>query len=705
MNKSGLSCFVTIVQFMGIKITEEQIEHIMNSSNKEFDETCILQAANYLKLKSRCAKRKNLDFMKKLNIPIIAKTKQENFIIVAQSDNSQVMVLDTEKRVPELISLNDFYKMWDGTVILISKKGRNQENRKFGFRWFIPTILKFKKQFISVLVAAFVIQLLGILSPMMTQVVVDKVLVHFSKSTLYVLSIGLAISYIFELLLNLAKNYVFTHTTNRIDVVLSYRLFRHLFSLPLKYFENRRVGDTVARVRELENIRNFLTGTPLSSLIDLIFILVYIAVLFIYSTKLSLIVLISLPVFAIISLVVTPMFRKSLDDRYNAGANAQSFLVESVTGVQTVKSFALEPKLEEKWGELQTEYVKAGYKTSMIANVANNLSRYVQKNFDLFILFLGAIEVMNGRFTIGQLVAFRMLASRVSEPVLRFVQLWQEYQQASLSVKRIGDIFNSKIENQEENKVTMPEIVGEIGFQDVSFRYRPDSPLVITDMNFQIREGEIVGIVGKSGSGKSTVSKLLQRMYVPEKGKILIDGYDISMADSAWLRSQIGIVLQENFVFSGTVAYNISIHCPSASMEEIIEAAKIAGAHEFICEMQNGYDTVIGEKGVGLSGGQKQRIAIARAIINNPRILIFDEATSALDYESESIIQNNMTQICKGRTVIIIAHRLSTLRNADRIMTIDKGEVIEFDTHDNLMAKGGLYKKLYMMQLRGDVNG
>lgn len=704
MNNSGLTCFITIVQYWGIKMNNETIQHLTNTANKNFDEEKILGMGKYLNLKCKLIKSKKLNNIDKLNIPIIAKMKDNNFVIITKNKN-HIMISNTETKETKLIELKEFYENWGGIAIIISKKGKENRKIKFGFKWFLPTIYKFKGQLISVLVAALIIQLLGLLSPMMTQIVVDKVLVHFSKSTLYVLTVGLAISYIFELVLNLTKNYVFTHTTNRIDVVLSDRLFKHLFALPLKYFESRRVGDTIARVRELENIRSFLTGTPLSSLIDLFFVIIYIVVLFIYSTKLSLVVLFSLPIFAILSLVITPMFKKSLDEKYNSGADAQAFLVESVSAVQTVKSFALEPKLEEKWGNLQAEYVKASYKTSMIANVANNLSRFIQKNFDLLILFLGALEVMDGNFTVGQLVAFRMLASRVSEPILRFVQLWQEYQQASLSVKRIGDIFNAKRENFVKNTVSMPNIEGRIVFDHVGFRYRIDTPLVIDDMSFRINEGEVIGIVGKSGSGKSTVSKLLQRMYIPEKGKVLIDGYDISMVDTAWLRGQIGIVLQENFVFTGSIAYNISIHCPEASMEQIIKASKIAGAHEFISEMQNGYDTIIGEKGVGLSGGQKQRIAIARAIVNNPRILIFDEATSALDYESESIIQNNIEDICRGRTVIIIAHRISTLKNTDRIMTIDRGRVVEFDTHENLMEEKGIYCKLYNMQLRGDING
>lgn len=519
-----------------------------------------------------------------------------------------------------------------------------------------------------------------------------------------VLAMGITISYIFELILGLAKNYVFTHTANRIDVILSSRLFKHLFSLPLRYFEARRTGDTVARVRELDSIRNFLTGTPLSALIDLVFIFVYIVVLFFYSVSLTWIVIASIPVFAIISLVVTPLFKKRLDEKFNAGAETQSYLVETISGIQTIKSYALEPKMEKKWGDLQADYVKAGYRTSMVASAANMLSQFIQKMFDLIILVAGACAVMQGKFTVGQLVAFRMLAGRVSGPVLRFVQLWQEYQQASLSVKRIGDIFHSTPEPRPRSNISLPVIRGNVKFEQVVFRYQLDMPEVIKNVSFEIEKGNIVGIVGRSGSGKSTIAKLIQRLYIAESGKILIDGIDISLVDPSWLRTQIGVVLQENFMFNGTISENISIHCKNASMDQIIQAAKTAGADEFIMKMQNGYDTVIGERGVGLSGGQKQRIAIARAILNNPRILLLDEATSALDYESESIIQNNLKDICRGRTVIIIAHRLSTLKDADKIMVVDNGEIAEYDTPINLLNKKGLYWHLHKQQARGEVN-
>ncbi len=703
---SGLACFLIVMKFHGIPITKKQAENLsVLDEAKQTGEIEIIQSAKALKMRAKLCRLK-LNKLKDVKAPIIAKDKNGEFFIIAKSKGDKFMILFADKTQPEVKSREELAEIWDGTAILITKKGIMDREAVFSFKWFIPTILKFKKEFIQVLIAVFTIQILGILTPVMTQVVVDKVLVHRSISTLNVLTIGIGIVYIYELILGLAKNYVFTHTTNRIDVMLSFKLFKHLFALPLKYFESRRVGETVARVRELDSIRNFLTGTPLSSMIDFIFIIVYIVVLFCYSKMLTVIVLCSIPVYAILSAIVTPLFKKRLDEKFKTGANTQSFLVESITGVQTVKSYALEPKFEKKWGDLQSDYVKASYKTSMVSATAGTTGQFIQKVFDLLILFFGAKAVMDGNFTVGQLVAFRMLSGRVSGPVLRLVQLWQEYQQASLSVKRIGDIFNTAPEPiLNTNQTAMPSVQGKIVFDKVHFRYNPQGGEVIKGMNFEIEPGTIVGVVGRSGSGKSTISKLIQRLYLPEGGKISVDGMDISLVNPAMLRKQIGVVLQENFMFNGTVAENISIHMPTASMEQIVHCAKIAGAHDFILELPNGYNTIIGEKGMGLSGGQKQRVAIARAILANPRILIFDEATSALDYESESIIQNNLKEICRGRTVLIIAHRLSTLKDAQKIMVIDKGNLVEYDTHENLMKQEGLYHYLYNQQQRGDIDG
>lgn len=699
MYSSGLTCFLIVSKFLGVDIMH--CERDFDYSDEEFG---IIKFAQQYNMKYRVGKFSRR-IIEGVTVPVIAKKRSGGFFIILNHHKGGWKILEPLEQSPKNINDNEFAELKVERIIVLGKNTPEglQQIRKFGFRWFVPTIKKYWRQFACVLLAVFIIQIFGIMTPLMTQVVVDKVLSHDAIHTLYTIAIGILIVYIYELIISLAKNYLFVHTTNRVDVILSDRLFKHLFNLPLKYFESRRVGETVARVRELENIRAFLTGTPLSSLIDILFVIVYIVVMLFYSVNLSVIVLVSIPFFAILSLIVTPLFRKSLDKKFETGAAAQSFLVEAINGVQTVKSFALESSFVEKWGDLQADYVTAGYKTSMISSTASTIASFIQRIVDLLILVYGAKSVISGNLTIGQLVAFRMLAGRVSGPVLRLVQLWQEFQQASLSVNRIGDILNSPMEQGDNKRGDISGINGHIRFEKVRFRYSADAADVIHDMSFDVKEGTVVGIVGRSGSGKSTISKLIQRLYVPQSGRISIDGMDLVLMDTKQVRRKMGIVLQENFMFNGTVAENISIHCKEKHLEEIVEAAKIAGAHDFIMELQEGYNTVIGEKGVSLSGGQKQRIAIARAIIDDPRILIFDEATSALDYESESIIQNNMKKICSGRTVIIIAHRLSTLRYADEIMVVDKGEIVEKGNHEELLKNHGLYEYLYNKQLRGDV--
>lgn len=700
---SAVECFLIMSQFLGVQASEEDLKQI--AANSSFNESIpfMLEAAKYYQLKGKYVVLPMKDLVKKAGsmVPFIAQDREGSYFIIARLQEEEALLLYPGESSPHLLSLEKLKEKWDGSAILLTKKGSLRgSDSLFSFKWFIPTVLRFKTAFIQVLLGIFVIQILGISTPIMVQVIIDKVLSHHSLSTLTVIAIGIGLVYIFELILSLAKNYLFTHTTNRIDVLLNARLFKHLFALPLRYFEARRAGETVARVQELHHIRQFLTGTPLSSLIDAFFILVYVAVLFFYSVPLTWLVLASIPCFALLSAIVTPLFKKSLDEQFQAGAETSSFLVESIQGVQTVKSFALESKFEQKWGDLQADYVKANYRTAMIASNSGAVGQFIQKAFDLLILVFGALAVIDGKFTIGQLVAFRMLSSHISGPVLRLVQLWQEYQQASLSVTRIGDIFNSPTELRPNGLVELPTLEGKIVFDHVRFRYRSDTSDVIKDMSFTIPAGSIVGVVGRSGSGKSTLSKLVQRLYIPEAGKISIDGLDLSLVNQEQLRRQIGIVLQENFMFNGTVRENISIHLPLATMDEVVAAAKTAGAHDFILGLPQGYDTVIGEKGLGLSGGQKQRVAIARAILGNPKILIFDEATSALDYESERIIQDNLKTICQGRTVLIIAHRLSTLAEAEKILVVDEGNVVSYDSHERLLEEDGLYAHLYRQQER-----
>jgi subfamily B ATP-binding cassette protein HlyB/CyaB len=594
----------------------------------------------------------------------------------------------------------EFEAVWDGRLVLMTRRASLTElARRFDITWFVGAIYKYRRMLTEVLVASFFLQIFALVSPLFFQVVIDKVLVHRTLSTLHVLVIGLAAISVFEVILGILRTYLFAHTTNRIDVELGARLFRHLLALPIAYFQARRVGDTVARVRELENIRQFLTGSGLTLVIDLFFTFVFLAVMYFYSVLLTLVVLASFPFYIAISAIATPVFRHRLDRKFERGAENQAFLVESVTGVETLKSMAVEPQMQRRWEEQLAGYVAASFRVLSLGNVASQGVQLISKLNTAAVLYFGATLVIDGSLTVGELVAFNMLAGRVSGPVLRLAQLWQDFHQARLSVQRLGDILNTVAEpTYNPGRAALPTVRGDVTFEHVHFRYRIDGPEVLHDVNIHIPAGQVVGIVGSSGSGKSTLAKLVQRLYIPEGGRVLVDGIDLAAVDPAWLRRQVGVVLQENVLFNRSVRDNISLADPAMPMDRVVAAAKLAGAHEFILELPEGYDTMVGERGASLSGGQRQRIAIARALTMNPRILIFDEATSALDYESERIIQQNMREITEDRTVLIIAHRLSTVRMADRIITIEKGRLVEDGSHEQLVGTGGRYATLFRMQ-------
>ncbi|MBC7700528.1 type I secretion system permease/ATPase, partial [Aquabacterium sp.] len=529
--------------------------------------------------------------------------------------------------------------------------------------------------------------------------VMDKVLVHKGMTTLDVLVIGLVVVVIFESILSALRAYVFSHTTSRIDVELGARLFRHLLALPLAYFQARRVGDSVARVRELENIRSFLTGNALTVVLDVFFSIVFIAVMLIYSVPLTLIVLVSLPLYFGLSLAVVPILRARLDNKFARGAENQALLVETVSAIQTVKATALEPAFGKRWDNQLAAYVTASFKTQNLATVAHEAVNLIGKLVNAATLWYGAHLVMDNELSVGQFIAFNMFAQRVSQPIMRMAQLWTDFQQTGISVARLGDILNTHTEVPPTSTAQLPPLKGRITLDKVVFSYRPDAPPVLKGVDLDIQSGEVIGIVGRSGSGKSTLTKLVQRLYSPQGGRVLVDGIDISLIDAAQLRRQVGIVLQENLLFNRSVRENIAITDPAAPIEAVMRVAMLAGAHDFISELPEGYDTMVGEQGASLSGGQRQRIAIARALFNNPKVLIFDEATSALDYESEAIIQSNMRLICNGRTVLIIAHRLSAVRNANRIVVMDQGNIVKTGTHDQLLAKqSGIYAHLWRMQ-------
>jgi subfamily B ATP-binding cassette protein HlyB/CyaB len=694
---TGLLSFILMARFLGVAIDPPQLQHQLGG--KRLDATEILRCAKLMKFKATQIDS-DWERLKKTALPAIACMKDGSFIILGKMDEAKILIQDPLISKPQILKREELEERWNGNLILMTRRaGLGELIRHFDITWFLQAMHKYRRLLGEVLVASFFLQLFALISPLFFQVVIDKVLVHRGLSTLNVLVLGLISVAFFETLLTALRTYIFSHTTNRIDVELGARLFRHLVALPIAYFEARRTGDSVARVRELENIRNFLTSSALTLIIDLFFTFVFLIVMAYYSGFLTLIVIGSFPFFIAISAAVTPIFRSRLDEKFNRGAENQSFLVESINGIETLKAMAVEPQMQRKWEEQLAGYVKASFKVLNLGNWASQGVQLISKLVTALILYFGATEVIEGNLSVGELVAFNMLSSHVIQPVLRLAQIWQDFHQARLSVARLGDILNAVPEpTMTPGRTSLPAIKGIIHFEHVTFRYRLDGAAVLSDINIAIPQGQVLGIVGPSGSGKSTLTKLVQRLYVPEAGRILVDGVDLAMVDVSWLRRQVGVVLQENILFNRSIRENIALSDPGMPIEPVIEAAKLAGAHDFILELPEGYDTVVGERGTSLSGGQRQRIAIARALITNPRILIFDEATSALDYESESIIQQNMRKIVEGRTVIIIAHRLSAVRNCDRIITVEKGRIVEDGTHDQLAQANGRYASLLKLQ-------
>ena len=709
-----LAALCAVARFHQIAADPATLAHQLGlSSSDRLTTTELLRAAGHLGLQARLV-RTSAERLALTPLPALALMRPEGqgeghgesdgdplrLVILAQSDGKRVLFQEAGSARPTIEPVEVFASQWSGRLILISSRASLAGAlAKFDFSWFIPALVKYRRLLGEVLLISFMLQLFGLVSPLFFQVVMDKVLVHKGMTTLDVLVIGLAIVVIFESVLNALRAYVFSHTTSRIDVELGARLFRHLVALPLAYFQARRVGDSVARVRELENIRSFLTGNALTVLLDVFFSVVFIAVMLLYSVPLTLIVLVSLPLYFGLSLAVVPILRARLDVKFARGAENQAMLVETVTGIQTVKATALEPAFARRWDSQLAAYVAASFRTQNLASVAHEGVNLIGKLVNAATLWYGAHLVMGGDLSVGQFVAFNMFAQRVSQPIMRMAQLWTDFQQTGISVARLGDILNTRTEVAPASTAQLPALKGRITLDQLTFRYRPESTPVLNSLSLDIRAGEVIGIVGRSGSGKSTLTNLVQRLYSPEGGRLLVGGIDISLIDAAQLRRQVGVVLQDNLLFNRSVRENIAITDPAAPIEAVIAAAQLAGAHDFISELPEGYDTMVGEQGSSLSGGQRQRVAIARALFTNPRILILDEATSALDYESEAIIQRNMAPICRGRTVLIIAHRLSAVRHAHRIIVMDKGRIVEAGTHETLVQQPqGLYAYLWQMQ-------
>ena len=700
---SGLAALCGIAAFYRIAADPRALRHqLALSGDRTADFDQIVRAARLLGLRAASGRIEGTAGLESLVAPALVRERNGTFkVFGGRQPSGAYRLIDPVTRVERNVEAETFLQEIEPVAIRVTRRflGQGTDPRVFGLQWFLPSIWRYRKALGHVLLASLFIQLFALITPLFFQVVVDKVLGHHSLSTLTVLVIGLVVIGAFDVFLQYLRAYALSHTTNRIDVELGQRLFQHLLRLPIGYFETRSAGQTVARVRELETIRNFLTGQGLFAALDFLFAFIFIAVLFAYSWQLTLIVLATIPIYLIITLVIRPMLRERIKEKFDRGALSQQYLVETVVGIQTVKAAAVEPVMQVEWEERLAAYVQTSFSATMLSAIGQNAIQYVSKLSTAFLLYFGALAVIDGSMTIGQLIAFNMIASQVAQPILRLSQIFQDFQQVQVSIERLGDIFNAPQERMPRIRTAAAPIKGAIELRHVSFRYRPGLPEALKQVSLQIRPGEVIGIVGPSGSGKSTLTKMVQRFYLPDEGQILIDGADLSQIDPAWLRGQIGVVLQENLLFNRTIHENIALANPAMPRAQIIAISRLAGADEFIARLPEGYDTLVEERGANLSGGQRQRIAIARALASNPPLLIFDEATSALDYESERVIQANMRHIVKGRTVLIIAHRLAAVRHCDRIVGMVDGRVVEVGTHDELLARPtGLYARLWALQ-------
>lgn len=696
---ASLACFQMLSQYFNISFRRDTLRRLLTKQQQTSTISLAFcgAVAEFMGLTTQMIKVP-ASAVSRLQLPVMI-SWQDSFAIVYKNHNQELLLA-----VPEMglirRKIPDFTEIWgqEGEVLLL-QPNKNTPKARFSLQWFIPSLQRYRKVLTEVLIASVVIQLFGLVNPLATQVIIDKVIVGNSPDSLEVFGIFLLVIAVAEAALTNLRTHLFVDTTNRIDLSLGTEVINHLLRLPLSYFERRPVGELATRIQELENIRSFLTGTALTVVLDAAFSVIYIVVMTIYSPVLTLVALATIPLFALLNLMVSPLMRRQLQDKAARNAETQSYLVEIMGGMQTVKAQNLEMRSRWQWQERYARYITAGFKTISTQTTAGSVSNFLNKFSSMLVLWVGASLVLNQQLTLGQLIAFRILAGYVSSPLLRLMQLWQNFQETALSLQRLADILDTPAEAENESQnIVMPSIQGRVRYENLCFGFRENGPLQLRNINLDFAAGAFVGIVGQSGSGKSTLLKLLPRLYEPKSGKILIDGYDISKVELHSLRNQIGMVLQDTLLFDGTVRENIALGYGDASDEEVINAAKVAFAHDFIMSLPNGYNTRVGERGSSLSGGQRQRVAIARTILQNPQLLILDEATSALDYNAEAEVCRNLATACQGKTVFFITHRLNTISHADVILMMDQGAVVEQGTHSELMALKGYYYCLYQQQ-------
>lgn len=712
---SGLECLANIACHHGIQTTVEQIRrgHLPTSEHIKNPLDMILTAATSLGLKARgvTLKRWGKLFALQDTFPAIAQLDNGNFVVVvgfkpiADGDGKYNIAVMDPKAEPAnaifLLEQEQFESAWSGKIILLKRRFKlSDEKQPFGLRWFIPEILRQRTFLMNVAVSAFLLNLLALAVPVFVQLVIDKVLAHKGYSTLYVLTGGVVLALLFDAVFSFLRQYFLLHTTNRIDIRLAKKTFAHLLRLPVTFFEMGTAGVITQHMQQVEKIRAFLTGRLFLTLLDASILLILIPVLLFYSVKLTLIVLLFSSAIAGVIIILLPAFRARLQALYNVEADRQAMLVETIQGMRTVKALAVETQRRKEWGDRSAKTVIMHFQVGKISMTANTLMAFLQKLMSVSIIAFGAYAVFERSLTVGSLIAFQMLSSRVVSPLVQIVSLITEYQETSLSIRMLGHIMNHPTEGLRKSGGLEPQIKGRIEFEGVSFRYTADGLPALNNISFNLPAGKVLGIVGRSGSGKSTLTRLIQGLYPVQEGVIRLDGVDTREFDLSYLRRNMGVVLQENFIFRGTVRENIAITQPSATLEEIVHTARMAGADEFIERMPQGYDTVLQENGANLSGGQRQRLAIARALLPQPQILILDEASSALDPESEALFMDNIDRMTNGRTVIIVSHRLSTLISCDAIMVLDKGGIVDAGSHGELLQRCTIYADLWNLQNR-----
>ena len=700
---SPIAAFRMVSEHLGLPFRRELLRRVFSDHVKRHGEASLPLAgavAESLGLSTQLLEVKT-DVINRLDAPLMVRWGNGLAVIYRTSLKSVVIGIPAVGN--QELSMAEFQEQWgeEGEVLTLKMNDLTPQ-KKFGFSWFVPSIVHHRVVLLEVLLASFFVQLFGLVNPLLIQQVIDKVIINSNRESLGVLGLLLVVFAIFEGLLLCLRTFLFIDTTNRIDLALGTKIIDHLLRLPLSYFDRRPVGEVSSRISELEKIRGFLTGTALTTILDAVFSLVYIVVMVMYSWELTLLTLAVIPLLVGLTLVVSPIVRKQLQTRAVASGKTQSHLIEVLSSMMTVKAQNIELRSRWKWQDLYTDFIAEGFDNTIVSTISNTLGSFLNQLSSLLLIWAGASLVLDGKLSLGELIAFRMIAGYVTGPILRMSSIWQSVQETALSLERLSDVIDHPQEAPEDNanRIVMPPIDGHISFQNIKFRYKPSSPLLLKGVNLEIPHGVFVAVVGTSGSGKSTLTKLLARLYQPEEGTVLVDSIDISKVELYSLRRQIGIVPQETVLFDGSVEENITLTNPDASSEEIVEAATIACAHDFIMDLPAGYSTEVGERGGGLSGGQRQRIAIARTILQKPRMLIMDEATSALDYQTERVVSENLMQSLKGCTVLFITHRLSSIVNADLIVCMGNGTVLEAGTHQELMAARGAYYVLYRQQGR-----